>query len=96
MSYRLKSKPEIQKELKRLPSYVRAQAIAAIDALANTPRPSGAKELEGKPSVYRVWLAGRWRIVYQIDDATSTVTILRVRRKEDIDYDSIAPDGAAS
>jgi mRNA-degrading endonuclease RelE of RelBE toxin-antitoxin system len=34
-------------------------------------------------------LAGRWRIAYAVDDELLVVLILRVRRKEDIDYPSL-------
>jgi len=47
------------------------------------------QKLCGKPGTYRIWLAGRWRIVYQIDDDQQVVVILRVRLKEDIDYESL-------
>ena len=38
---------------------------------------------------YPIWLAGRWRIAYEIDDAARLIRILRVRSKEQIDYASI-------
>jgi len=39
--------------------------------------------------MYRIRLLDKWRIVYQIKDDEKVVVILRVRRKEDIDYDSL-------
>ena len=57
--------------------------------LKDNPKPSRVKELRGKPDIFRIWLAGRWRIAYQVDDAQQVVVILRVRLKEDIDYDSL-------
>ncbi len=89
MNYHIKTAPEAQKELKTLPGYVRAQAYQIIDALETDPRPPGSKELRGKPGFYRLWLAGRWRIVYTVDDDTWIVRIIRVRRKEQIDYEGL-------
>ena len=89
MSYQIKVPPEVQKEIKDLPGHVRAQARQLISALGESPRPSRAKELRGKPNIYRIWLAGRWRIAYEIDDELKLVRILRVRRKERIDYESL-------
>lgn len=89
MSYQIETTPEALSELKALPAYVKAQAIQLIDMLANEPRPPRAKELRGKPGIYRVWLAGQWRIAYEIDDANRTVLIRRVRSKARIDYDSL-------
>lgn len=89
MSYRIELTPQALTELKALPTYVRAQAIALIDLLAATPRPPRAKELRDKPGIYRIWLAGRWRIAYEIDDDQQVIIIRRVRRKDAIDYDSL-------
>jgi mRNA-degrading endonuclease RelE of RelBE toxin-antitoxin system len=68
---------------------VRAQALQLIDELAENPRPARAKELQGRQNIYRIWLAGRWRIAYAVDDEQVVVLILRVRRKDDIDYPSL-------
>ncbi|NJN68440.1 MAG: type II toxin-antitoxin system RelE/ParE family toxin [Chloroflexaceae bacterium] len=89
MSYRIETIAEALAELKALPSYVRAQAILLIDYLAVNPRPPRAKELRGKPGIYRIWLAGHWRIAYEVDDESQCVIIRRIRRKEGIDYESL-------
>lgn len=89
MSYQIELLPVALAELKRLPGYIRAQAIDLIDLLKTTPRPLRAKELRDKPGIYRLWLAGRWRIVYEIDDDQQLVVIYRIRSKADIDYDTL-------
>ena len=89
MSYQIEILPSVYREIKGLPGYVRSQSYQLIDQLAQNPRPSRAAELRGKPGIYRIWLAGRWRIVYQIDDELKRVRILRVRRKEQIDYEEL-------
>ena len=71
MSYRIEVPPPVQKEIMALPGYVRAQARLLIRALGENPRPSRAKELRGKPDIYRIWLARRWRIAYEVDGAHS-------------------------
>ena len=93
MSYQIEIPPEVRKEIKDLPGHVRAQARQLVRALGKKPRPSRAKELHGKPNIYRIWLAGRWRIAYEIDDELKRIRILRVRRKEQIDYESLRPSG---
>lgn len=85
MSYRIEVSPEARREIKDLPGYVRAQARQLIRELGPTPRPSRARELRGKPSIYRIWLAGRWRIAYEVNDELQRVRILRVRPKEQVD-----------
>jgi mRNA-degrading endonuclease RelE of RelBE toxin-antitoxin system len=89
VTYRVEVAPPVRQELRQLPGSVRAQAVRLIDALADDPRPLRAQELRGKPQVYRIWLAGRWRIAYQIDDDRRVLRILRVRRKDDIDYETL-------
>lgn len=89
MPYHIDISPSAQKEIKSLPGYVRAQAFKLIDGLVENPRPARAKELREKCNIYRIWLATKWRIVYEIDDEFQTVLVMRVRRKEQIDYESL-------
>jgi mRNA interferase RelE/StbE len=89
VSYRIEVSPDVVQEIKSLPGYVRAQARELIRALADNPRPPRAKELRGKPNIYRIWLAGRWRVAYEVDDELATVRVLRVRSKAQIDYESL-------
>ncbi|QTA88267.1 type II toxin-antitoxin system RelE family toxin [Desulfonema magnum] len=89
MSYRIEVSPEVRKEIRSLPGYVRTQARQLIRELGIHPRPDRAKELHGKPDIYRIWLAGRWRIAYEIDDEMKRLRILRVRKKEKTDYESL-------
>ena len=89
MSYRIEISPAARREIRALPAYVRAQAIQLIDELSRDPKPARAKELRERENIFRIWLAGRWRIVYAVDDELIEVLILRVRRKDDIDYPSV-------
>jgi mRNA interferase RelE/StbE len=89
VSYQLEFSPSARQEIRALPGHVRAQAIKLLDELAENPRPARAKQLRNHENIFRIWLAGRWRIVYAVDDEIITVLVLRVRRKEDIDYPSI-------
>ena len=89
MSYRIEVSPSARQEIRTLPAYVRAQALQLIDELGRDPRPARAKELEDRQNIFCIWLAGRWRIIYAVDDELILVLIMRVRRKEDIDYPSL-------
>jgi mRNA-degrading endonuclease RelE of RelBE toxin-antitoxin system len=93
VNYRLRIEQPALKEIRDLPGHVRAQAEMLIAALPADPRSARAKELQGKPGIYRLWLAGRWRLVYEIDDESQVIFILRVRRKEQIDYESVEGRG---
>jgi len=83
---RIEISPAARQEIRALPAYVRAQAIQIMEELGRDPRPARAKELQDRENIFRIWLSGRWRIVYEVDDHLHAVLIMRVRRKEDIDY----------
>ena len=88
MTYTVELSPEAQKDLRSLSGSARAAALATLRDLKQDPRPQRSKELRGKPGVYRIWLLRKWRIVYAVDDDLLRVLLLRVRLKDQIDYDS--------
>jgi mRNA interferase RelE/StbE len=55
---------------------------AAIEALGDNPRPTGAKRLEGDLNLWRIRL-GSYRVVYTISDKGLTVLIVRVRHRRE-------------
>ena len=79
----LKIKNSAERDLKRLPKPLFLRLNQKILALREEPRPPGARKLQGKLEGWRVRL-GDYRIVYQIDDAEQTVTIVRVRHRRDV------------
>ncbi len=89
MSYLIDVTREARGEIKALPGYVRAQARKLVRALGLDPRPARAKELCEDPRIYRIWLAGRWRIAYAVDDEARAVHVLRVRRRSLLDYEGL-------
>ena len=89
MSYRTDLASGVRTEIRALPGYVRAQALKLIAKLAVEPRPPRSTLLRGKENVYRILLAGRWRMAYAVDDEEECVLVLRVRSKERIDYESL-------
>jgi mRNA-degrading endonuclease RelE of RelBE toxin-antitoxin system len=89
MSYQIRITADAHREIKALSGYVRSPALKTINALSANPRPPAAKELRGKPGIYRIRVAGKWRIAYRLKEEEKLVVILRVRLKEKIDYDSL-------
>jgi len=89
VSYRIEITRIARSDIRRLSGYLRVQASSLISALAREPRPPRAKELRDEPEIYRIWLAGRWRVAYEVEDGDRRVLILRVRSKDRIDYDSL-------
>jgi mRNA interferase RelE/StbE len=73
----------VRRQLDRLPVSVAAAVIETLGAIASNPRRLGKSlrfELEGCWSARR----GPYRVIYRIDDATHTVSVLAVAHRADI------------
>lgn len=71
-----------EKEIERLPVDVRRLVVRRILALADDPRPHGSQKLTGEDK-YRI-RQGAYRVVYTIEDAIVTVTVVRVAHRSDV------------
>ncbi len=71
------------KQLRRLriPYKTHKAILKKIDNLQNNPRANGVEKLQGRTNEYRI-RQGKYRAVYEIDDKTATVTIVRVAHRE--------------
>jgi mRNA interferase RelE/StbE len=56
--------------------------MAAIDALADDPRPSGCAKLAGRDD-YRIRV-GDYRVVYAVDDDKRVVLIARIAHRREV------------
>ena len=54
------------------------QLMDAVDLLAEQPRPAGSAEY-GSPDLRRMHV-GRYRVLYEITDATVTIVVIHVGR----------------
>jgi mRNA interferase RelE/StbE len=84
MSYEVFISRRASKELADLPVRYYERIKASVFALGDDPRPPGCLKLTGRPS-WRIRV-GDYRIIYEIDDAKGTVTVLDVGNRRDI-YD---------
>ena len=82
MSYRLFLLPRAQKELARLPNPAYERIRAAVRALAEEPRPPGCRKLSGREG-WRIRI-GDFRVLYEIEDAQQTVTVVHVGHRRDV------------
>jgi mRNA interferase RelE/StbE len=82
--YSLSIKPSAAKELEAVGTKAdRTRIVGKIQALATSPRPNGSEKLAGFDGRYRV-RQGHYRVVYEIDDAASAVTIYKVGHRKDV------------
>jgi mRNA interferase RelE/StbE len=83
-SYKLSIKPSAGKELEAVGSKAdRTRIVAKIAALATNPRPHGSEKLAGYDDRYRI-RQGNYRVVYEIDDAASHVTIYKIGHRREV------------
>ncbi len=60
----------VQKQINKLPNTIQARVIETLLSLKETPRPSNS--------------LNDYRVLYDIDDKTQTMTLRRVARRRDI------------
>ncbi|MDN5747331.1 MAG: type II toxin-antitoxin system RelE/ParE family toxin [Pseudonocardia sp.] len=80
---RIEFHPDVYKQLQQLPRPVFAAALRSVVGLAHDPRPAGVRKLVGDRSAWRLRI-GEYRIVYEIDDAARTITVMQVRHRRDV------------
>lgn len=56
---------------------------AALDLLADNPRPPNCVAMQGEDSVYRVRV-GDYRIVYEVQDSVLIVHVVRIGHRREI------------
>ena len=81
MRYQLRITGRAAKELRKLPNRTRARLEAAIESLADNPRPPRCVKLRGNAG-WRIRV-GDYRILYDIEDDTLIVTVLRASHRRD-------------
>jgi mRNA interferase RelE/StbE len=81
-AYSVLIKKSAAKELEAVPKKERAKLVVKIGSLANNPRPAGCEKLAGDEK-YR-FRHGTYRVLYEIDDATVVVTVVRVAHRREV------------
>jgi mRNA interferase RelE/StbE len=82
MSYGLSILRRAQKELAHTPPDAYRRLVEAIRKLGEEPRPAGCRKLSGRDG-WRIRV-GDFRVIYEIDDVSRTVTVLSVGHRRDV------------
>lgn len=83
MAYTIRILPTAQRQLAKLDPPMQARIATAIDELAASPRPPGAKKLSGKENLWRIRV-GDYRILYQIADRQLLVIVVAIGHRGDV------------
>lgn len=81
--YRVEIARRAIKSIARLPRKEQLRVRAAIDLLADDPRPPGCVAMAGEDSVYRVRV-GDYRILYEVIDERLVIQVVRVGHRRDV------------
>jgi len=81
--YRVEIARRAVKALAALPRREQQRVRAAIDLLADDPRPPGCTKLTGEDAAYRVRVSV-YRIVYEVLDDRLLVHVVRVGHRPDV------------
>ena len=82
MTYRVEVAPAVVRQMRKLDPAARRRIQAAIELLAENPRPQGARKLVGGDE-WRV-RTGDYRVVYEIYDDVLLVLVIAVGHRRDI------------
>ncbi len=83
MTYQVRLAPAAVRQLRTLDPPGRRRVQAAIDLLAEDPRPPGARQLVGGAGEWRV-RTGDFRIIYDIRDGELLVLVVKVGHRRDV------------
>ena len=82
-THHLHISPAAARQLRKLDGPARRRVQAAIELLADEPRPSGAKKLAGGSGEWRV-RTGDYRIVYEVNDDVLLILVLADGHRKEI------------
>jgi mRNA interferase RelE/StbE len=83
MAYTVAFSPSAAREFRKLAREIQHRLRPRIDALADDPRPAGAKKLKSREDLWRI-RAGDYRIVYEVRNRNLLVLVVRVAHRRDV------------
>lgn len=83
MPYTVEIDTKAAREIRALPRRDQRRVIARAAALADNPRPARCVKLSGSTDLWRIRV-GAYRVIYQIQDERSLVTVVRVGHRRDV------------
>ncbi len=86
MAYRLRFESQARQHFRGLIPQIKREVLAEIEALLDDPFPIYAKPLIREwTGAFRIHIDG-WRLIYEVDERSQTVTIIRIVRRDSNTY----------
>jgi mRNA interferase RelE/StbE len=82
--YAVEFAPKALRALRKLDRPVVERVKAATEALRDEPRPAGSKMLTGLHGVWRIRVAGDYRVLYTIDDDRLVILVVDAGHRRQI------------
>jgi mRNA interferase RelE/StbE len=82
-AYTVTVRPKARRALRQLDGTARKTVAQAIDALADDPRPPGARALQGHRPFLRV-RSGDYRVIYAVDDAARVIAVAVIGHRREV------------
>ncbi len=83
MRYTVQLRPSAFKSFKNLPRKEQIRIAAAIESLAEDPRPAGVKKLAAEEDIWRIRI-GQYRVIYQIEQGKLLILVLKIRHRKEV------------
>jgi mRNA interferase RelE/StbE len=80
--YEILVEAKAESDLRGLPVAVFRRIVPHLHALAEQPRPHGCRKITGAKNDWRIRV-GDYRILYEIDDESKAVRVMRVRHRSE-------------
>jgi mRNA interferase RelE/StbE len=74
--------PVAARAIRKLPPEAKRRIEAALELLADDPRPPAARKLTGRPE-WRV-RTGDYRVLYRIDDGVLTIVVVHAGHRREV------------
>ena len=83
MTYHIEVAPRAARQLRGLDAQARRRVQAAIELLADNPRPAATRKLAGGEGEWRI-RTGDYRVIYEIHDGVLLVLVVAIGHRRDI------------
>jgi len=81
--YAVAFQPSADKALRKLVVRVQRRIVAAVELLADNPRPAECVKLAGDENLWRIRV-GDYRVVYEIHDKRLVILVVSIGHRRDV------------
>jgi len=89
MRYQIWIEDKAKVEVRQLPGHMRQRIRRAIQGLGSEPRPHYSRKMRAPEEIkleLRRLRLDRWRVIYVVDEKSTQVGVLAVRKRPPYDY----------